>query len=76
MSGGTTLAVLLYYLSGENLYTDEAYACACVLMFIVLLLNAAAEVMGRLLQRKFQGEKNANKKRGSKRALERAKENA
>ena len=76
MSGGTTLAVLLYYLSGENLYTDEAYACACVLMFIVLLLNAAAEVMGRLLQRKFQGEKNANKKRGRKRALERAKENA
>src|SRR5699024_10895374 len=77
MSGGTTLAVLLYYLSGENLYTDEAYACACVLMLIVLLLNVAAEVLGRALQRKFQGEKNAKKKSGRARrkALERAEEN-
>ncbi len=62
MSGGTTLAVALYYLSGENLYTDEAYACACVLMLIVLALNVAAEVAGRALQKKFQGEKNARKR--------------
>lgn len=77
MSGGTTLAVLLYYLSGENLYTDEAYACACVLMLIVLLLNIAAEAAGRALQRKFQGEKNADKKskRNRKKVLEQAKEN-
>ena len=62
MSGGTTLAVALYYLSGENLYTDEAFACACVLMLIVLALNVAAEAAGRALQKKFQGEKNASRR--------------
>lgn len=58
LSGGTTLAVALYYLSGENLHTNEAYATACVLIIIVLALNLLAGFIGKKLQKKLSGENN------------------
>ena len=59
LSGGTTLAVALYRLAGEGWHENEAYATACVLIFIVLLINLLAEWIGSRLNRKLQGETNA-----------------
>jgi len=39
-ASGRTLAIHLYTLSSEGLYTNEAYATAVVLVVIVLALNA------------------------------------
>ena len=39
MSSGRTLAIHMYSLSKEGLYTDQAYATAVVLLIIVVLIN-------------------------------------
>lgn len=48
-SSGRTLAVHMYALSSEGLYTDEAYATAVVLLVMVLLINIlSSKIAGRL----------------------------
>lgn len=42
MSSGRTLAVHMYALSGEGLYTDKAYATAVILLIFVLFINLSA----------------------------------
>lgn len=54
-SSGTTLAVALYVLSREGLHINEAYATACVLIFIVLTLNIFSTFLVSKLQRKLNG---------------------
>ena len=68
MSGGTTLAVALYTFAGEGKYMNEAYATACVLIVLVLLLNLAAELIGKKLRKKLQGDTNVVRKKKTKRA--------
>lgn len=63
MNGGTTLAVALYTFAGEGKYTEEAYATACVLIILVLLLNLAADLVGKKLSKKLQGENNVVRKK-------------
>ena len=66
LSGGTTLAVALYRFAGENRYINEAYATACVLIVLVLILNLAADFVGKKLS-KLQGDtKVVCKKKGKK----------
>ena len=62
LGSGATLAVALYALAGEYKYMDEAYATACVLMVLVLILNFFAGFIGKRLGKKFQGENNAVRK--------------
>lgn len=38
-ASGRTLSLHMYVLSGEGLYTDQAYATAVVLLIVVLLIN-------------------------------------
>lgn len=46
-ASGRTLAIHMYILSGEGLYTDQAYATAVVLLITVLLINTIANVIAR-----------------------------
>lgn len=43
--GGRTLAVHMYALIGEGLYTDAAYATAVVLLGVVILLNGLSDLL-------------------------------
>lgn len=52
-ASGRTLAVHMYALAGEGLYTDQAYATALVLVVLVLGLNLAAGGVGRRLRRRL-----------------------
>ena len=45
LDSGRTLAVHMYLLSNEGLYTDEAYATAGVLLILVLLLNLGSKAV-------------------------------
>lgn len=54
-SSGRTLAVHMYALAGEGLYTGQAYATALVLVVLVLGLNLAAGALGRWLRRRHVG---------------------
>lgn len=63
LSGGASLAVALYALANEYKYMDQAYATACVLMAIVLILNTVADIISSRLQKKLQGENNVSKKK-------------
>ena len=45
MDSGRTLAVHMYLLSNEGLYTDQAYATAVVLLVLVLLLNLGSKAV-------------------------------
>ncbi|MEG2174569.1 MAG: phosphate ABC transporter permease PstA, partial [Oscillospiraceae bacterium] len=49
MASGRTLALHMYALSSEGLYTDAAYATAVVLLLIVALINAASAALARRL---------------------------
>lgn len=49
LSSGRTLAVHMYALSSENLYTNQAYATAVVLLILVLLINTASSAIARRL---------------------------
>jgi phosphate transport system permease protein len=51
-SSGTSLAVSLYVLSGEGLHIGQAYATACVLLFIVLIINLSSTLLTSKLQKK------------------------
>lgn len=48
-SGGRTLAVHMYVLSGEGLYFDQAYATAVVLLVIVLIINLLSSAAAKRL---------------------------
>ncbi len=54
-SSGTTLAVGLYALAREGMYTHEAYATACILIFIVFGLNLMATLLISKLHKKLLG---------------------
>lgn len=45
LDSGRTLAVHMYLLSNEGLYTDQAYATAVVLLVLVLLLNFGSKAV-------------------------------
>ena len=55
LDSGRTLAVHLYALANEGSSSAESYATAAVLVVIVLVINLAANTLGKLLQRKMQG---------------------
>ena len=63
LSGGASLAVALYALASEYKYMNQAYATACVLMAIVLILNTVPDIISSRLQKKLQGENNVSKKK-------------
>jgi len=44
-----TLAVHMYCLMSEGLYTDQAYATAVVLLAMVILINALSKILARRL---------------------------
>ena len=50
-SGGRTLAVHMYVLSGEGLYFNQAYATAVVLLVIVLTINMVSNMIAKRLTR-------------------------
>ena len=49
MGSGATLAVHMYNLSKEGLYTDQAYAVAVVLLLLVLPINWVSSRIGSVL---------------------------
>ncbi len=51
MSSGRTLAVHMYALSSEGLYTNEAYATAVILLIFVLGINTLSASLARRLTR-------------------------
>lgn len=55
LSGGRTLAVHMYVLSGEGLYFDQAYTTAVILLVIVLLINLLSN---RIANRLTRGQRN------------------
>ena len=48
-SSGRTLAVHMYALSNEGLYTNQAYATAVVLLLVVLLINTLSAFVAKKL---------------------------
>lgn len=50
MSGGRTLAVHMYALLSEGLYTDEAYATAVVLLVLVFIINRLSAYVANKIQ--------------------------
>lgn len=52
-----TLAVHMYNLSKEGLYTDQAYATAVVLLVLVLLINYISDLLANKLSKASGGEK-------------------
>jgi len=52
LSPGTSLALDIYYFASYG-YPDEAAATSVVLLILVILLNLAATLIGRLTQRKL-----------------------
>lgn len=49
LSSGRTLAIHMYSLSSEGLYTNEAYATAVVLLLVVALINAGSAAIAKRL---------------------------
>ncbi len=47
MGSGRTLAIHMYVLSNEGLYTNESYATAVVLLFIVTFINALSAYIAK-----------------------------
>lgn len=52
MSSGRTLAIHMYALSSEGLYTNQAYATAVVLLVLVLLINTLSAFLANKLTKK------------------------
>lgn len=52
LSSGRTLAVHMYALLSEGLYTDEAYATAVVLLVMVAIINALSGAVARLISKR------------------------
>lgn len=51
-SGGRTLALHMWVLSGEGLYTDQAYATAVVLIIMVVMINAVSSAVAKKIQKR------------------------
>lgn len=51
-SSGRTLAMHMYSLSKEGLYTDQAYATAVVLLVVVVLINMLSNVVAKKFTKK------------------------
>ena len=51
MSSGRTLAIHMYSLSKEGLYTDQAYATAVVLLIVVVLINMLSNFVAKNLRK-------------------------
>ncbi len=51
-SGGRTLALHMWVLSGEGLYTDQAYATAVVLIVLVVMINAVSSAVAKKIQKR------------------------
>lgn len=49
MDAGRTLAIHMYALSSEGLYTEEAYATAVVLLAVTFLINALSSFLAKRL---------------------------
>lgn len=47
MGSGRTLAVHMYVLTNEGLYTNQSYATAVVLLFIVIVINTISGVIAK-----------------------------
>lgn len=54
-SSGRTLAIHMYALSSEGLYTDEAYATAVILLVTVVIINALSAFLARRLTKNSSG---------------------
>ena len=52
MSSGRTLAIHMYSLSKEGLYTDQAYATAVVLLIVVVLINMLSNFVAKKFTKK------------------------
>ena len=52
MGSGRTLAVHMYALINEGLYTDDAYAVAAVLIVFVFLLNMATDMIEKKITKR------------------------
>lgn len=50
MGGGRTLAVHMYALLSEGLYTNEAYATAVVLLGLVFIINRVSSYVANKIQ--------------------------
>jgi len=50
-SSGRTLAIHMYSLSSEGLYTNEAYATAVVLLIVVIGINGASSLIAKRLSK-------------------------
>jgi len=50
-SSGRTLAIHMYSLSSEGLYTNEAYATAVVLLIVVIGINGASSLIAKKLSK-------------------------
>lgn len=57
LSSGRTLSVHMYALISEGLYTDEAYATAVVLLFLVIGINAISHLVSKKLITRGKDEK-------------------
>ncbi len=55
MSSGRTLAIHMYSLSKEGLYTDQAYATAVVLLIVVVLINMLSNFVAKKIYEKIGG---------------------
>lgn len=54
MGSGRTLAVHMYSLSSEGLYTNQAYATGVVLLLIVIVINALSTIFARKLSNRYK----------------------
>lgn len=52
LSSGRTLAVHMYALLSEGLYTDQAYATAVVLLIMVAIINALSGAVAKLISKR------------------------
>ena len=52
LQGGETLAVHVYILATNGLYEKQAWACAVILIAIVLVVNGLAELVGNKFKRR------------------------
>ncbi|MDL2254597.1 phosphate ABC transporter permease PstA [Ruminococcaceae bacterium OttesenSCG-928-I18] len=56
MDSGRTLALHMYALSNEGLYTDKAYATAVVLLLLVLGINTLSSIIAKRISKGTVGE--------------------
>ena len=52
MGSGRTLAIHMYVLTNEGLYTNQSYATAVVLLLVVTMINALSSMLAKKLASK------------------------